>query len=75
MKGNKKIIVLLGMILLLVIVTIGATFAAFTFVKVGTVENTLETGTVTLTYTEGKTGIILNEAYPMSDEKGKVLVG
>jgi len=26
----------------------------------------LETGTITLIYTEGKTGIMLNEAYPIS---------
>jgi len=74
MKKNKWILPCI-MILLLIIATIGVTYAAFTFSKEGTVENTLETGTVTLTYTEGKTGIILNEAYPMSDEKGKILMG
>ncbi len=75
MKNRKKIIVSIIMIFLLVIVTIGVTFAVFSFIKQGTVENTLETSTVVLTYTEGKTGIMLNEAYPISDQKGKVLVG
>ena len=75
MKNKKKIIVSIVMLFLLVIITIGVTFAAFTFTKEGTVENTLETSTIVLTYTEGKTGIMLNEAYPISDEKGKVLVG
>jgi len=74
MKKNKWILSMM-IILLLIMATIGVTFAAFTFSKEGTVENTLETGTVTLTYTEGKTGILLNEAYPMSDDKGKVLKG
>jgi len=74
MKKNKWILPSI-MVLLLIIITIGVTFAAFTFSKEGTVENTLETGTVTLTYTEGKTGIMLNEAYPMSDERGKMLTG
>ncbi len=71
---KKKIIFPLAMLLLLVIVTIGVTFAVFTFTKEGTVENTLETSTIMLTYTEGKTGITLSEVYPMSDDKGKVLV-
>lgn len=55
---NKKVILPIVMLLLLVIVTIGVTFA-----KEGKVENTLETPTIILTYTEGKTGITLSEAY------------
>ncbi len=75
MKNKKKIIISSVLLLLLVMVTIGVTYAAFTYSKKGTVENTIETGTVTLTYTEGKTGITLNDAYPLSDEKGKTLTG
>ncbi len=74
MKKNKIILPII-MLLLLIVATIGVTFAVFTFTKEGTVENTLETSTIMLTYTEGKTGIILNEAYPMSDERGKLLTG
>ncbi len=75
MKNKKKIILLIIILLLLILATIGVTFAAFTFSQEGAVENMLESSTVMLTYTEGKTGITLNEAYPISDEKGKVLVG
>jgi len=75
MKEKRKMLITLVLLLSIICVTIGVTFAAFSFVKQGTVENTLETGTVTLTYTEGKTGILLNEVYPISDERGKVLVG
>jgi len=75
MKNKKKIIVSIVMLFLLVIITIGVTFAAFTFSKEGTVENVIESSTIMLTYTEGKTGILLNEAYPMSDERGKLLTG
>jgi len=71
----KKLILPIAMLLLLMVATIGVTFAMFTFTKEGTVENTLETSTIMLTYTEGKTGIMLNEAYPMSDETGKMLNG
>jgi len=71
----RKIILPIAMLLLLIIATIGVTFAAFTFTKQGTVENVIESSTILLTYTEGKTGIMLNEAYPMSDETGKMLTG
>jgi len=74
-KNKKKFIFTISYILILILATIAFTYAAFTFSKKGVVENTLETGTVTLTYTEGKTGILLNEVYPISDERGKVLVG
>jgi len=79
-KGKKKmkkgkIILPIVMLLLLIVATIGVTFAAFTFSREGQVENIIESSTIMLTYTEGKTGIILNEAYPMSDERGKILTG
>ncbi len=75
MMKTKKLILPIVMLLLLIVATIGVTFAAFTFTKQGTVENIIESSTIMLTYTEGKTGIILNEAYPMSDETGKMLTG
>ncbi len=71
----KKLILPIVMLLLLIVATIGVTFAAFTFTKQGTVENIIESSTIMLTYTEGKTGIMLNEAYPMSDDRGKLLTG
>jgi len=75
MKEKKKIVITVILLLSVICVTVGVTYAAFTFVKVGTVENTIETGTVMLTYTEGKTGIILEDALPISDETGKMLTG
>jgi len=61
MKRDRWILPV-AMIVLLIVATIGVTYAAFTFTKAGSVENTLESSTIMLTYTEGKTGIILNEA-------------
>jgi len=74
MKKNKMVLPMV-MLLLLIVATIGVTYAAFTFTKEGTVENVIESSTIMLTYTEGKTGITLNEAYPISDEAGKMLTG
>jgi len=75
MKDKRKMLITVILLLSIICVTIGVTFAAFSFVKQGTVENTLETGTVMLTYTEGKTGIILEDALPITDETGKILTG
>ena len=72
---KNKYIIMLSLCLMLVIVTMGVTIAIFRFSREGEVENVLETSTVVLTYTEGKTGITLYESYPISDEKGKVLTG
>jgi len=74
MKKNKMVLPMV-MLLLLIVATIGVTYAAFTFSKEGTVENVIESSTIMLTYTEGKTGILLNEAYPISDATGKILTG
>ncbi len=74
-KNKRKSIVFVLLLLSLITLTIGITYASFTFFKEGLVENVLETGTVMLTYTEGKTGITINEAYPMSDENGMMLTG
>ena len=75
MKETKKMIITIILLLSIICVTIGVSFAAFSFISHGTVENTIETGTVALTYTEGKTGIILEDALPISDETGKMLTG
>ncbi len=71
---NKKLFTII-ICLFIIVATIGVTYAAFSFSQEGNIENSLETGTITMTYTEGKTGITLNEAYPISDEKGKILTG
>ncbi len=75
MEQKKKIILSVVMLLLLVVATIGVTVAAFTYSKEGAFENTIESSTVMLTYTEGKTGIVLEDALPLSDETRKILTG
>ena len=77
---NKKKALILSIIGLigLVIVTIGITYAVFTYTKLGTTDNTITSGTLKFLYTENtgvKTGIKLTNALPISDTKGKVLDG
>ena len=69
---NKIIVSVLGLVLLLVFV-VGITYAVFTYTKKGNVENTIRTGKITMSYTEGENGITLENAYPMEDSVGKVL--
>ena len=79
-KNNKKKTLILSMIGLigLIIVTIGITYAVFTYTKLGTTDNTVTSGTLKFLYTENtgvKTGIKLTNALPISDTQGKALDG
>ena len=77
MKDNSSKQILLSVlgVAILVVAVVGVSFAAFTFSQAGTVENTISTGTLSMTYSEGSTGITITDAMPMSDEAGKVLNG
>ena len=76
-KRKALILSILG-ILGLIIITVGVTYAFFHYAKEGTTENSITSGTITFLYTEvsevGR-GISIQDAYPMSDEIGKVQVG
>ena len=78
-KNKKKVLILsiLGLIGL-VVVTVGITYAIFTYTKLGTTDNTVTSGTLKFLYTENtgvKTGIKLTNALPISDTQGKALDG
>ena len=66
-KNNKKII--LGVIGLLIMVgaTFGATYAFFNYTRTGT-NNTIETGTILFNYEEG-TPLQLSNQFPISESK------
>ena len=75
MKEKKKQLLLsvLG-ILSLVIITIGVTYAIFTYTRLGSTENTVTTGTLKFLYTENTgvgNGISIENAFPVSDTVGK----
>ena len=80
MDKNKKKNLVLSIIGLigLIVVTIGITYAVFTYTKLGTTDNTVTSGTLKFLYTENtgvKTGIKLTNALPISDTQGKALDG
>ena len=76
-KSNQIIFSILGILSILVI-AIGVTYAVFTYTKEETTDNVVTTGTLKFLYTENDTngnGISITEAEPISDTKGKELVG
>lgn len=70
---NKKIILSIALIVLLLVSVIGITYAIFTYSKEGEVKNTVRTGDLTFSYVETSSGISLENAMPISDEIGKKL--
>ncbi len=72
-KSKNKEVLSVALVLLLVMIIVGVTYAAFTFSKTGTVENVITTGAVTMIYTEGENKITINNAIPMTEEVGKTL--
>ena len=74
-KDKKKQIALSVFgILLLVLITVGVTYAVFTYTKQGSTENTVTAGTLKFLYIENESvgnGISISEAVPVSDTIGK----
>ena len=79
-RDNKKKALVLSVVGLigLIVITIGITYAIFTYTKLGTTDNTVTSGTLKFLYTENtgvKTGIQLTNTLPISDTQGKALDG
>lgn len=77
-KKTTGIILSVIGVLSLVLITTGVTYAFFSYAKEGTTENSITTGTITFLYDEQEqagNGIRIEDALPMSDADGKVLVG
>jgi len=76
MKKNKNLILSLLAVITVIIITGGVTYAFFSYTGTGTTDNVLTTDTITFLYTEVDgvgNGIKIENAFPISDEKGKVL--
>ena len=80
MKNSKKkqIFLTLVAVLSLVLITVGVSYSLFTYSKTGVTDNIVKTGRINFLYTEvsgiGK-GISLTDAFPISDEEGKLQTG
>ncbi|MCI5967126.1 MAG: glycine-rich protein [Tenericutes bacterium] len=78
MKKKKQLVLTVIAIVTLIVITIGVSYAFFSYTKKGTTENSIKTGTITFLYTEvtgvGK-GIKIEDSLPMTDEQGKLQTG
>ncbi len=74
-NSSKQILLSVLGVAILVVAVVGVSFAAFTYTGTGTKENKINTGTISMTYTEDTNGIFISNAMPTTDEAGKVLNG
>lgn len=77
-KFDIKILTLVMLIISLILLVSGITFALYSNFLAGTTSNVINTGTLYFTYTEGDfvtNGIKIDNAYPISDEVGKSMMG
>ncbi len=76
---NKKVLgISIVAIITLVCIIVGVSVAFFNYAKLGTTDNTLETGSITFLYTETSNagrGIAITDMFPISDTEGKALTG
>ena len=72
MDKKKQLLLSIGLVLILVLMIVGISYAAFKFVGEGKKPNTITTGTITMEYTESTNTISMTGALPTTDATGKV---
>ena len=72
MNNKKQLLLSIGLVLILVLMIVGISYAAFQFTGLGKKENTITTGAITMKYTETTNVINMTGALPTTDKTGKV---
>ena len=72
MNNKKQLLLSIGLVLILVLMIIGISYAAFKFVGLGKKSNTITTGAITMEYEESTNTISMTGALPTTDATGKV---
>ena len=73
MDKKKQLLLSIGLVLILVLMIVGISYAAFKFTGLGNKPNTITTGAITMEYTEESTNTIsMTGALPTTDATGKV---
>ena len=72
MDKKRQLLLSIGLVLILVLMIVGISYAAFKFVGLGQRENTITTGAITMEYTESTNTISMTGALPTTDATGKV---
>ena len=74
-NSSKQILLSVLGVAILVVAVVGISFAAFSYSRAGEKENTIQTGTITMSYTEDTNGIAITDALPITDPTGMALKG
>ena len=72
MNNKKQLLLSIGLVLILVLIIVGISYAAFKFVGAGKKLNTITTGAITMEYEESTNIISMTGALPTTDATGKV---
>ena len=72
MDKKKQLLLSIGLVLILVLMIVGISYAAFKFTGLGKRENTITTGAIIMEYTESTNTISMTGALPTTDATGKV---
>ena len=72
MVKEKKELIIVGLIIVMILAIIGVSYAAYNYSKTGTKVNSITTGSITMSYTESDNVISIDKALPTTDETGKV---
>ncbi len=75
-RNTRETLAISLLVISLILITTGTSFAFFNYSRQGTTTNKIETGNLTFVYDESKSngqGIQLTNAFPMSDTNGKTL--
>ena len=72
MDKKKQLLLSIGLVLILVLMIIGISYAAFKFTGLGNKPNTITTGAITMEYEESTNTISMTGALPTTDATGKV---
>ena len=71
MEKKKQLLISMGLVFLLVLMVMGVSYAAFTFIGSGERLNTITTGVISMEYKESSNVISINKALPTTDATGK----
>ena len=72
MDKKRQLLLSIGLVLILVLMIVGISYAAFKFTGLGQKPNTITTGAITMEYTESTNTISMTGALPTTDATGKV---
>ena len=72
MDKKRQLLLSIGLVLILVLMIVGISYAAFKFTGLGNKPNTITTGAITMEYTESTNTISMTGALPTTDATGKV---